>query len=190
MPQNNILYPDKNSESVCLKKVDFKGETTDANIKDLLQYNNLTSCTIFKFDITEEDMLVFYSLSNLRSISFEVCNLEMEKIHFSPMVERIYFTMCKNLNLKSFNNTQLKQITFIGNRENKEIIDVTDFGVLYNTEELVIHDYKIKNIREIINIAPRLKKLNIDGCLIDDEACLKELIKKVEISHRDEFFYQ
>lgn len=173
-------------ESISLQKIDFDDKETDCTIKDLIEFRNLTSCTLCDFDIDNESIEIINKLEKLEFIHFDFCDFLAENIYFNINTEDVCFNMCENLSLKKIQNTKLNSIEIIGNLENIKELDIVELGKVENLTELSIHNCNIKNIEKILEIAPKLERLDIDGSNCEEEN-LQNIIDKIEISHEKDF---
>lgn len=175
-----------NIESISLKKIDFMDNETDCNIKDLIELKNLNLCTLCKFDLDDETIKDINKIEKLEFIHFDFCNFYTEKIWFNSNVEDAYFNMCENVSFKKLQNTELTSIALIGNLANIQELDIIQLIKADKLKELSIHNYNIKNIEKILEVAPQLESLNIDGSKVE-EGKLQNLMNKIKISHKEDF---
>ena len=56
--------------NIALKKKDYNGNETNVKIEDLLEYENLKSCNLYRFLVEEKDIEIINKLSNLKFIYF------------------------------------------------------------------------------------------------------------------------
>lgn len=175
-------------KDIKLSHINFLGKETDYTLEDLDKFKNLQACTIFKFNINNKDLEILKSLSNLKYIHFDFCVFDLNGITFNNIVENICFTMCKNLKINQLKNINVKSLKIIGNRNNKIEFDINEFNIMNNLGELFIHNYDIKNIEEILKKAPNIRKINLDGSIVDTKI-IESLKEKIEISNEEFFIY-
>ena len=173
-------------ESIVLKKMDFDDNETDCNIEDLIELKKLNSCTLCDFDLDEKSIENINKIEKLEFIHFDFCNFSTEEICFNSKIEEVYFNMCENVSLKKLQNTKLTSIELIGNPENMQKLDIVELVRADNLRECSIHNYSIKNIEKILEVAPQIEVLNIDGSKVEEER-LKNLVNKIKISHEKDF---
>ena len=172
-------------EKIILKKINVLGKYNDLDIKELLLFKNLSSCSLFKFDISENDINILNQLEKLNYIYFDFCRFNIETLNLSQ--NNICFNMCEHLDFKYLKNTLVKEIRIIGDKNSKIEIDIKGLERALNLEKLYIHNFKIQNIEQILEIAPNLKKLNIDGSIVENGNILRKLEGSIVISNKKEY---
>lgn len=174
-------------KTLALKKRNFNDEETDCNISDLIELKSLTSCTLCDFDIDNDAIENINKIEKLDFIHFDFCNVITENIELNSNIEDACFNMCDGLTFKKMQNAKLITIELIGNEEEMSEIDISELVKADKLKELSIHNYTIKNIDKIIEIAPELESLNIDGSVVDKEK-LENIKNKIEVSHKEKFY--
>ena len=174
-------------KTLALKKRNFNAEETDCNISDLIELKNLTSCTLCDFDIDNDAIENINKIEKLDFIHFDFCNVTTENMELNLNIEDACFNMCNGLTFKKMQNTKLITIELIGSEEEMPEIDISELVKADNLKELSIHNYTIKNVDKIIEIAPELESLNIDGSIVDKEK-LENIKDKIEVSHKEKFY--
>lgn len=177
----------KSIKNILLKKINSLGEYNDSDIVDLLLFENLSSCSLFKFDINENDINILNQLEKLNYIHFDFCKFNIETLNFNHSINNISFNMCESLDFKYLKNTLVKEIRIIGDKNNKVEVNIKGLESALNLEKLYIHNFKIKNIEKILEIAPNLKELNIDGSNVQNSIILRALEKSIKISNKKEY---
>ncbi len=175
--------------SIALKKKDFKGLETDVKIEDLLEYENLKNCNLYHFLIEKKDVEIINKLPKLNFIYFDFCYFTLEELSVNNRVEEIDFNLCENLKLRHLRNTNVKRIKIIQVKDSNIIMDISELENVQNLEELSIHNCKIKNIEKIIEKAPNIKKINLNGSIVENQSYLLELKKIIDIQYEKEFHY-
>lgn len=174
-------------KDIVLKKRNFNDEETDCNISDLIEFKNLVSCTLCDFDIDATVVEKINEIKKLDFIHFDFCNFTTENIELNSNVEDACFNMCNGLTLAKLQNTKLLTITLVTSEEEISDIDISELVNADNLKELSIHNYNIKNIDKIIEIAPKLEILNLDGSKVDKNK-LENIRGKLDISHKEKFY--
>ena len=120
----------KEIRDIKLNHINFCGNETDCMIEDLSLLNDLQECTLFKFNVTENDLKIFNSLSNLKYIHFDFCTFSLDNITFDSQIKSICFTMCNGLNLNQLKNNNLNYLKIICDRNTKVNLDITELNDL------------------------------------------------------------
>lgn len=175
-------------EHIALKKKNFKGEETEVTIKDLLKYKNLKSCNLFHFYITKEDINILNQLPFLQMVKFDMCYFNMETLQLNETIQDICFNLCENLKIKHLKNTKAGEITIIQLKEANIELNLAELEYAENLKELAIHHCKVKGLENILEKAPNLKRLNLDGSIVEDKSILFELKNKIRITNEEEFY--
>ena len=82
---------------ISLQKIDIDDKETDCNIKDLIEFRNLTSCVLCDFNIDNESIKIINKLEKLEFIHFDFCDFIAENIYFNSNIEDVCFNMCENV---------------------------------------------------------------------------------------------
>ncbi|MBO5142451.1 MAG: hypothetical protein J6C46_05560 [Clostridia bacterium] len=175
--------------NIALKKKDYNGNETNVKIEDLLEYENLKSCNLYRFLVEEKDIEIINKLSNLKFIYFDFCYFSLENLKFNEKIEEINFNLCENLKMKHLANSKAKRIKIIQLKESSVTVDLAEIENMLNVEELYFHNCKVKGIEKILEKAPNIKLINLDGCLVENQNYLMELNEKIKVSYEKEFNY-
>ena len=168
-----------------LNKKGYLGEEKDYYIVDLVKFTNLEVITLSGFSFSENDIIILNSLPKLKFIHFDFCDFTTNEVRLNSNMESIVINCCKNLNLKTFDFGNIKSLKFISSKSEKKIVNMEDFRVNGNLKELSINNCRINNIEKVLQTAPNIVNLNIDGSEILAEKELNSL--KIKISHEKEF---
>ena len=173
-------------EMVNLKSKDFLDNETDYTIKDLLKLNNIKNCSVFLFEINKENMDIIGNIETLKYIQFDFCDFKTEDMHFNQKIESLFINHCKNIQDIKISGNFIKNISIIGDIDiDKKDFNIENLSNMNSLEEIDIHNFNIQNLDGILEIAPNLKRINIDGSITNDD--LTNLKTKVEIS-QNEFY--
>lgn len=185
----NITLDDlKKFEDIGLKKVNFLGVETDYTTTDLILFENLSECSLFKFVIEEIDITSLNKLKNLNYICFEFCDFKVDKLKFNEHINTVCFNMCSNLYLSKLKNITVRKINIIGDKRNKIEMDMSLLENASNLEYLEIHNFTINNLSKILEIAPNLKVINLDGCILENNYEIDMIKSRVKISFEKDFY--
>ena len=176
----------KEIDFINLKKMNVFYQETDCVISDLIQLKNLKVCTLFKFNMTESDVKSINMLPKLESICFDFCEFNEIDLLMNKSIKRVYFNMCNGISLKQLKEFSTESLTIIGDENIKKELDINDMKKTDNLKRLSLNNYKIKNIGIIIDIAPNIEYINLDGSIIN-ETELNKIKEKVEISNKEKF---
>lgn len=173
-------------KTLSLNKKDFSnGTDRDYNMTDLNNFPNLEIITLSGFKLDKNDIIVLNLLPKIKFLHFDFCDFEFNEIHFNSNLEHIVINHCNNLSIKLFDFNNAKTLKFINSKAEKKIINIEDFKLNNNLKELSINNYKVSNIEKVLQVAPNLIKLNLDGSEILDEKNLDFL--KIKVSHEQVF---
>ena len=174
---------------IALKKKDFKGIETDAKIEDLLEYENLKKCNLYHFLIEEKDVEIINRVQKLNFIYFDFCYFALENLGLNQKIEEINFNLCENLKLIHLKNSEAKRIKIIQLKNSNIVMDISELENVHNLEELSIHNCKIKGIEKILEKAPNVKRINLNGSIVENPSYLLELKKVIDVQYEKEFYY-
>lgn len=173
--------------SIALKKKDFKGLETGAKIENLLEYEKLKACSLYHFFIEDKDVEIINKVSNLNFLYFDFCYFALEELKCNDKIEEIDFNLCENLKLRHLRTSVAKRIKIIQMKDSNIIMDISEFENAQNLEELSIHNCKIKGIEKILEKAPNIKKLNLNGSIVENQSYLLELRKNIDVTNERDF---
>ena len=168
-----------------LNKRNFSKEEKDYNLKDLVKFKNLNVISLSGFKLIEEDIEILNSLKNLKFIHFDFCNFYLNKLKFNTNIEYLVFNVCKDVKLSMLEKTKAKSIKIIGSKLEMNSLNILDFYTAENLRELSLNNYIVNNIIEVLQIAPSLTNLNLDGSVINEKEELNSI--RINISHEEEF---
>jgi len=175
--------------SLNLRKRNFGGLETSSKVEDILEYKNLKKCSFFRFMIEEKDIGFINQVPNLNFIYFDFCYFALERLVFNVNIEEIVFNLCENLKIKHLSNIRVKRMKILHLKESNIVLDLSEIENAENLEELSIHNCRVKGIEKILEKAPRIKKINLDGSIIDNQSYLMELKKVINVTNEKEFNY-
>ncbi|MBQ8299654.1 MAG: hypothetical protein IJX99_07395 [Clostridia bacterium] len=169
-----------------LSKLDFCNKETDMIIEDLLLFENLESVTLYKFTITNDDIEILKRLKKLQSITFDFCEILVDTISFSPMLESIVFNVCPNMTLKKIDGIEVREISVIGSSKQNEVLEVSELLKKNKLINLSLNNYRLNNLNEILKVSPNLMRLNIDGSNAK-ESEINMIKENIILSHNKEY---
>lgn len=172
-------------KKLSLSKKGYIGEDKDYYIIDLIKFLNLEVITLNGFMFSENDIIILNSLPKLKFIHFDFCDFDSNEVRFNSIIESIVINCCKNISLTSFDFSNVEFLKFISSKSEKKIVNMEDFKVNGHLKDLSINNCRINNIENVLQIAPNVVNLNIDGSEILAEKELNSL--KIKISHQKEF---
>lgn len=177
----------KTFKDIGLKKINFLGHKTDYTINDLIWFEDLEKCSLFKFTISEGNIETLNKLKKLDYIYFDFCEFDSVVFRFNSSISTLVFNMCMNLDLSKLKNTTVRKLKMIGNTLAKVEIDISSLESVTNLEKLEIHNYIIKNVSKLLDVGPNLKVVNFDGCIIEDYEGLELIQSRVKVSCESDF---
>lgn len=169
-----------------LSKLDFCNKETDMIIEDLLLFENLESVTLYKFTITNDDIEILRRLKKLQSITFDFCEIIVDTISFSPMLESIVFNVCTNMTLKKIDGIEVREVSVIGSSKQNEVLEVSELLKKNKLVNLSLNNYRLNNLDEILEVSPNLTILNIDGSYAK-ESEINMIKENLILSHNKEY---
>ena len=169
-----------------LSKLDFCNKETDMIIEDLLLFENLESVTLYKFTITNDDIEILRRLKKLQSITFDFCEIIVDTISFSPMLENIVFNVCTNMTLKKIDGIEVREVSVIGSSKQNEVLEVSELLKKNKLVNLSLNNYRLNNLDEILKVSPNLTILNIDGSYAK-ESEINMIKENLILSHNKEY---
>lgn len=175
----------KKVERIVWQRKNANDEFNDYDIKDLGLIKNLKACTFMKFAFSDADIEKLNSLLSLNYLYFDFCNFEAEKLDFNEKVKTLIFNVCKNLNVNKLKNSNAKKLKIVSSKKDVMQVDILNFEKLSFVEELSFNNCYVKNINDILIVAPNLKYLNLDGSEVENCGTLEEL--DIEISREKEY---
>ena len=176
-----------NKEHITLKKKDFSGKETASTIKELLLYPNLKSCNLFHFYINQDDIIDINNLKKLQFIKFDLCYFNMDKLQLSGQIKEISFNLCENLTFQHISSINTRKVRITQWEKANITYDLKDFQHLENLESLEIHNCYIKGIEYLLEKAPRIKMINLDGSKVENRIYLEELKNKITVSNNETY---
>lgn len=181
---NTMVIEDlKKIKRVNYIKKNFNGTIKDYCIDDLFLLDNLKAITFSMFSFSNIDIENLNKLHKVDFIQFDFCRFEGDNLKLNA--DNLVFNMCKELNISTLGNCNVKNIKIVGSELECSEIDIHDFTGINNLENLAIHNFKIKNIDDLKVIAPTLKFLNIDGSEVENDEKLDSL--EMSVSHKEKF---
>ncbi len=180
--QEDLLKIDK----INFKSEDFLGNKTDYNIEDLVKLDNIKDFSIFLFEINNQDISILQKMKFLKYIQFDFCDFKIDNLCLNQNIESLFINHCKNIQDVKISGSLIKKINIIGDINYLNDFDIYNLERLNSLEELDIHYFAIKQLNDILKIAPNLKKINIDGSTATED--LVNLRDKVNFS-QNEFYH-
>ena len=176
-----------NREHIALKKKDFNGKETTSTIQELLLYPNLKSCNLFHFHINQKDINDLNDMHNLKFIKFDLCYFNIDKLQLAENIAEISFNMCENLSIQHISTLNARKLRIIQWEKANIIYDLKEVEFLGNLENLEIHNCYIKGIEYLLEKAPKIKTLNLDGCNVENKSYLEDLKNKISVSNNETY---
>lgn len=175
----------KKIKSITLNAKDSNQNRINYNEYDYKCLKNLETITLNGFIIDDEMITNLNYLKNLKTIIFNHCTFKNEKT-INNELENLLITYSK---LERFN--LFKEVEKIKTLELIEVgeIDIKDITNMENIIELSIYNSKIRN-SILINDFICLKKLKLDGSLVDEEKFSELLNKSIEFSYKEKYFLE
>lgn len=175
----------KKIKSMTLNSKDSNQNRISYNEYDYKCLENLETITLNGFIIDDEMITKLNYLKNLKTIIFNHCIFENKKT-MKNEIEHLLITYSKTekLNLfKTVKNIKTLELIEVGE------IDLNDITNMENIIELSIYNSKIRN-SIMINNFKNLKKLKLDGSLVDEENLLNLLNENIEFSYKEKYFLE
>ena len=156
----------------------YSGELKGINLEELKVMPNIEKLTLQRFQISDEELKALENLESLKDLFFSGCSFNAKEFYEFPNLSSIEFNTCK---YRQFPKIKLPKIVYINCAEDGLVL--RDLTNLQNVEYITM-----KNIKKIMDFnltsqMQNLKKLNIDGSDVDDKKTLKDLSKKIQVSH-------
>ncbi len=176
---DEILKSDLNNvENLTLNKYKFNGSENDIDLSELRYLKNIKTLTLIKFQIDKEFINSIRDNNFLWAIQFSSCKFK-EIISFKQEIDYLVLDYCENINLELVNNN--KTIKIVGSEVDLKQLKRTD-----KIESLYLQECKIKNVEEILKYN-KLKLLNLDGSILENNDILSKLDKDIKIYYKDEY---
>ena len=156
----------------------YSGELKGINLEELKVMPNIEKLTLQRFQISDEELKALENLESLKDLFFSGCSFSAEEFYEFPNLSSIEFNMCKYL---QFPKIKLPKIVYINCAE--EGLDLGNLTNLQNVEYITMKNIKKIKDFNLTSQMQNLKKLNIDGSDVDDKKTLKDLSKKIRVSH-------
>ena len=187
---HNVLFKRNNEELTDedlkkIKKIVLSGRTVNGekivyDFSDLIQLENIESCTLEFFDITDEIVSILANLTKLKTLTLNHCKLMLKEIKNGSISSLIisHTDISELAKLKECSNLEMIQFISVG------CIDINHFSEVKSLKNVYIYNSEARNFSQIKEL-PNLEKLGIDGTKIDDECVLDEISGSVDI-HNEE----
>lgn len=172
-------------ERIVWQRKKANDELNDYDIEDLRLLKNLKACTFMKFIFSDADIEKLNSLLSLNYIYFDFCEFKAEQLNFNEKVETLIFNVCKNLNESKLKNSNVKKIKIVSSKRDMIQVDILNFEKLNYIEELSLNNCYVKNVKDILLVAPNIKYLNLDGSEVENREELEKF--DIEISQEEEY---
>ncbi len=175
----------KKIKSITLNAKDSNQNRINYDEYDYKCLENLETITLNGFIIDDEMITKLNYLKNLKTIIFNHCTFKNEKT-INNELENLLITYSKleKFNLfKKVENIKVLELIEVGE------IDLKDITNMENIIELSIYNSKIRN-SIMINDFKNLKKLKLDGSLVDEEKFSELLNKSIEFSYKEKYFLE
>ena len=145
----------------------YSGELKGINLEELK-----------RFQISDEELKALENLESLKDLFFSGCSFNAKEFYEFPNLSSIEFNTCK---YHQFPKIKLPKIVYINCAEDG--LDLGDLTNLQNVEYITMQNIKKIKDFNLTSQMQNLKKLNIDGSDVDDKKTLKDLSKKIQVSH-------
>ena len=174
---------------ISIKGKTFLEEDTDIQTQDLINLKTLKSCNISYMNLRESDFDNFNRLELLENIQFNNCTFDCDKISFNRSVSSLYLYNCDNFDADLVGDNSLRTISLIGDKTKDcfDKLDIKSFKSLSGLEKVEIHYFNIQNIEKLLEFAPNIKELNIDGCMVENSKYVDELKNMIKVSNNEKF---
>ena len=156
----------------------YSGELKGINLEELKVMPNIEKLTLQRFQISDEELKALENLESLKDLFFSGCSFNAKEFYEFPNLSSIEFNTCK---YHQFPKIKLPKIVYINCAEDG--LDLGDLTNLQNVEYITMQNIKKIKDFNLTSQMQNLKKLNIDGSDVDDKKTLKDLSKKIQVSH-------
>ncbi len=160
----------------------------DYNFDNLIGKNQLKSLALNFYDIDENILSVINQLDNLETITLNFCTVKSDNIKLKNHFKQIILSYT-NIDLKIFNMKEdLLELEILNDEDDNIEVDIRDVLEFKNIEVLRIYNSKIKNSADI-NKLENLKKLFLDGSLVDTKNFSEILNKQLEFIYKRKYLF-
>ena len=175
----------KDIEELTLNSKNSLGEEIQYNITYFKDLEKLESIALNGFKVDNNLIEKLNCLKKLKTIIFNHCKFVNDD-KLANNIENTIITYSNIANINIFEKLdKLKTIELMGIDE----VYINNFIEMKNLAELSIYNSKIRN-SILINDFINLKKLKLDGSLVDEEKFSEMLNKSVEFSYNDKYFLE
>lgn len=172
----------KNIKKLTLNSKNSIGEQIKYDMSYFKELENLETIALNGFYIDDEMIEKLNCLKNLKLIIFNHCKFICCNKLINN-IENVIITYSDPVNCNIFKEKEyLKEIKLIGIDE----VDINDLIQLKNLEEIFIYNSKIKNSQKI-NEFYYLKRLGLDGSLVDIKNFYNIIRKDIEFSYNENY---
>ena len=161
-----------------LNSIDFIGNQTDVTIFDLIFFKHLKNCTLTNMNISDKEIEILNSLTNLEFLQLNNCSFSNSKklqLNLSDLV----ICDCSSVQISIYTQIESLKSLRIVNCEN---VDFTGISKMENLSKVFLQNLNLDEINEISHIKA-LTYLNLNGSTINN---LDKIYKKpgLKIEHR------
>lgn len=167
-------------EDFDLSNKTLSGREKNIDLSFLALMPNLNRISLQYFKIDNDIVNILDSLKKLTVLELNFCGCYFNNKLENKNLLSLSLNCCKVNNYSNISLT--KDFTVIG--ENKLNLQLLENKL--NTENLYLNNCKIEKF-DYIEYFSNLKKLNLDGSIVDQKKELKKLNKKVNISFLDKY---
>ena len=170
---------------ISLNRENYDATLKDYNLKDLFLFENLKSITFCNFKFNKNDIEIINKLSNLSFVYFDFCDFELDVFNFSSNIKCAVFNVCKTLKVGMLRNTMIEVLKVNCSKIERETFNILDVENAPNLLEISINNFEINNVKEVLNVAPKLTKINFDGSKVDDDKVINNF--DIDVSNKETY---
>ena len=155
---------------------------------NLIGNTELKSLALNFYEINDDILSVINQLTNLETITFNFCTFKSENIKLENHLKQIILTYT-NIDFKIFNyKDNLTELEILNDEEDNIEVDIKDLLEFKNIEVLRIYNSRVKNSADI-NKFKHLKKLFLDGSLVDEKRFMEIINSQLNFKYRREYLF-
>ena len=163
-----------------LSNYSFSGEKRNINLLELKALPNLRSLDLQYFNIDEDVIRMLNEFEKLDSLQLVSCNFASSESLKNRALRNLGFNSCR---IKDYSKIFVPQMLTIINTEK---IKLEALQGLENVEILNLQNSTIRGMSKVLE-CNKLRKLNLDGSVLDDNEIISKLSKRIEISREDKY---
>lgn len=169
-----------NVEELSLSNVSFSGEKRNIDLLELKKLPNIRKLDLQYFNIDTETISMINMFRKLDSLQLASCDFSSNEVLRNIALRSLVFNSCR---IKDYSKIFAPQILTVINAKN---IRLDDLQGIENVEVLNLQNSIVKGTNRTLE-CKKLRKLNLDGSILDNEEIIASLPKEVEISKKDKY---